>query len=177
MEYVNENCTDIFIETDVMQTWLYNIVWNRCFVEREHVNDDTIGNHTVPEGLETGEYICNGSGPVSSNLDDAPYIVMGCTWLPSNTPFYTQNRMFGKVYSGVNYILFQNTESAAKFVQAIDDLGRDSSVTIVTLFVIPLCYLGTTYASITWIQADLGNQTNIGFITVPNSIINSIDGC
>ena len=174
MEYVNENCTDIYIETDVFQTWLYNIVWNRCFVEREHVNDDTIGNHTVPEGLETGEYICNNSGPVSSNLDDAPYIVIGCTWLPSNTPFYTQNRMYGKVYSGVNYILFQNTESAAKFIQAIDDLGRDSSVTIVTLFVIPLCYLGTTYASITWNTGSLGNQTNIGFIVVPNSILNSI---
>ena len=26
------------------------------FIEREHVSDDTIGIHTVPEGLETGPY-------------------------------------------------------------------------------------------------------------------------
>ena len=174
MEYVNENCTDIYIETDVFNTWYFDIVWNRCFVEREHVNDDTIGIHTVPEGLETGDYVCNATGDISSNLNDAPYIVMGCTWLPDNTPFYTANRMFGKVYSGVNYIMFQNTESAAKFIQGIDDLGHDSSVTIVTLFVIPLCYLGKTYSEITWQTGQIGNQDSISFIPIPNSILNSV---
>ena len=57
MEYVNENCTDVFIETDVFNTWYFDIVWNRCFVEREHVNNDTIGVHTIPEDIEHGEYI------------------------------------------------------------------------------------------------------------------------
>ena len=57
MEYVNENCTRITFETDCYQTWLFDITYNRCFVEREHVNDDTIGLHTVPEMLEKGEYV------------------------------------------------------------------------------------------------------------------------
>ena len=57
MEYVNENTTLITFETDCFQTWYWRIVYNPCFVEREHVNNDTIGHHTVPEGLETGEYI------------------------------------------------------------------------------------------------------------------------
>ena len=56
MEYVNDNMTAVKIRTDVFQTWQFDLTYKRCFVEREHVNDDTVGKHTVPEGLETGEY-------------------------------------------------------------------------------------------------------------------------
>jgi len=57
MQYINENCTAITFETDVWQTYQFNLTFNPCFVEREHVNNDTVGLHTIPEGLETGEYI------------------------------------------------------------------------------------------------------------------------
>ena len=52
MEYKNENCTAITIETDCFQTWFFNIVYKPCFVEREHVNDDTVGLNIVDEGLQ-----------------------------------------------------------------------------------------------------------------------------
>ena len=57
MEYVSENSTRIYFEIDSMQTWYFQLTFNNVFVEREHVSNDTIGLHTVPEGLETGEYI------------------------------------------------------------------------------------------------------------------------
>lgn len=57
MEYVNDNMTYIYIQTDVFQTWQFNLLYKECFIEREHVNDDAVGSNTVPEGLETGEYI------------------------------------------------------------------------------------------------------------------------
>ena len=57
MEYVNNNMTYIYIQTDVFQTWQFNLIYKSCFIEREHVNDDSVGKNTVPEGLETGEYI------------------------------------------------------------------------------------------------------------------------
>ena len=56
IEYVDETTTKIFFSTDAFQTWYFDIVYKPCFIEREHVEDDTIGIHTVPEGLETGEY-------------------------------------------------------------------------------------------------------------------------
>lgn len=59
MEYLNDNVTLISIATDCFQTWQFDIVYKKMFVEREHVSNDEIGLHTVPEGLETGEYICN----------------------------------------------------------------------------------------------------------------------
>ena len=55
----NDSC-GITIKTDVWQTWQFALTFKKCFVEREHVNSDTVGEHTVPEGLDLGEYICNG---------------------------------------------------------------------------------------------------------------------
>ena len=51
MVYVNENCTLITFETDVFQTYQFDIEYKMCFTEREHVNDDTLGINTVPENV------------------------------------------------------------------------------------------------------------------------------
>lgn len=59
MVYIDDGRTDIYISTDVLQTWMFEMNFKDSFIEREHVNDDTIGIHTIPEGLDTGEYICN----------------------------------------------------------------------------------------------------------------------
>lgn len=60
-EWINNGLVELAIETDAWQTWQFDISFRRCFVEREHVNNDTFGLHTVPEGLEVGEYVCNGN--------------------------------------------------------------------------------------------------------------------
>lgn len=56
-KYINDGLTEITIETDVFQTWQFDIIYKNSFIEREHVSNDTIGAHTLPEGLELGEYI------------------------------------------------------------------------------------------------------------------------
>ena len=57
LEYEDDECTKVIIETDVIQTWLFDYTIKPSFVEREHVSNDPIGLHTVPEGLETGDYV------------------------------------------------------------------------------------------------------------------------
>lgn len=59
MQYLNDNCTAIFIKTDPYQTWMFDLQFKQSFVEREHVSDDTVGNHLVPEYLDTGEFVCS----------------------------------------------------------------------------------------------------------------------
>ena len=60
MEYIDDYRTDVYITTDVLQTWMFEMDFKSSFIEREHVNDDTFGLHTIPESLETGDYVCNG---------------------------------------------------------------------------------------------------------------------
>ena len=66
IDYINDNVSHIHIETDVFQTWQFNITYRASFIEREHVNSDVAGEHTIPESLETGEYIIDNI----TNTDD-----------------------------------------------------------------------------------------------------------
>ena len=56
MEYVDEETSRLYIETDPIQTWWFDLTFKDSFIEREHTNNDTIGNNVIPEGLETGDY-------------------------------------------------------------------------------------------------------------------------
>ena len=164
--YDNDGTARIRYTIDEFSTWFD--YWNPepCFVEREHVSDDTIGLHTYPEGLEYGEYVINATGDVETNLQTTELICIGTSWLPDNTPFATPNRVYAGVFSGVYYILFKFTESAAKFVQAMADLGHAND--IVNLFMIPLSIANVDYTD-GWSTGNLGNQTGINFRVLPNS--------
>lgn len=77
MEYQNDNMTLISIETDVIQTWLFDYRFKPSFIEREHVLVDDAGLHTVPEGLDTGEYVVR-EKMVCSDLQSRS-LVLACT--------------------------------------------------------------------------------------------------
>lgn len=57
VEYKNENMVELSLELDVIQTYLNEIREGLlpCFVERQHTETDVLGEHTLDEGLETGE--------------------------------------------------------------------------------------------------------------------------
>lgn len=173
-EYRNNYTTRINFTVDVFHTWYDYWTPSACYVLREHTNDDTIGNNTIPEGLETGEMVINSCGEITTKLNST-YTCIGCSWVPNNTPFYTNNRVFGGVFSGMNYILFRTIDSAAKFVQAIDDLGRDSSTTINCIFEIPEALTGIPIDDPSWTTGNLGNQTDIGFHLLSNVLTSTLE--
>lgn len=59
IDYVNDNTVKLFIELDVMQTYMFDYTRLQCFVEREHVSNDAIGKHTLDEAVELGELVTN----------------------------------------------------------------------------------------------------------------------
>ena len=166
VEYISDGCARIRYTIDEFSTWFD--YWNpqACFILREHVLSDNIGEHTYPEGLEFGEYVINTAGDVETNLQQTELICIGTSYLPDNTPMFTRNRIYGGVYSGVNYVLFRFTESASKFIQAMADIGHVND--IVNIFMIPLSIANTSYDS-GWSTGNLGNQTGIEFKILPNS--------
>jgi len=58
IQYVNENTVQIDYMIDQIQTWWPYYDLNPCYVEREHVRNDSVGANRVNEGLDTGPYIC-----------------------------------------------------------------------------------------------------------------------
>lgn len=134
IEYNSDNATIINFTVDAWTTWFDN--WNprSCLVLREHVNSDGIGEHTFPEGLEHGDYIANFYEEVGGFNVESCKVVVGTTWLPSNTPDLPTTQYYGGTFSGVYYMAMDYT-SAKNFVLALDGLGRGDA--IVTVFMAP----------------------------------------
>ena len=164
--YDNDGTARIRYTVDEFSTWFDYWDAEPCFVEREHVSDDTVGLHTIPEGLEFGDYVINETGSIASSLDNTPLICIGVSYLPNDTPFAIDNRMYGGVYSGMYYILFKFTESAAKFVKGMADIGHAND--LVCVFMIPLSLANVSYTD-GWSTGDLGEQTGIDFRVLPNT--------
>lgn len=66
-EYLNNNTVTIAYHIDPIQTYMFDWNFNQCLIEREHTVTDNYGEHTLPEGLETGPYR---SIPASVYLQD-----------------------------------------------------------------------------------------------------------
>lgn len=136
-EYINENVTAVTIETDVYQSYMFDIQYKASFIEREHVNDDTVGLHTIPEGLETGEYISTNLQPQgldSQSLFDYCYVVAVSD---SEFVFKTMRIVFDnfKVPTGLEYYGLTDMLDVSKLVYAFDHAGKGDA--IVSIFVSP----------------------------------------
>ena len=137
MEYENDNCTRVYIKTDVWQTWQFDLTFKRSFVEREHVTvaSDTVGNHTVPENLETGDYIINA---VDKALDDNAFYTVIATAPLHDIPgtFYRPTTTtYNDVFSGLDYYAFSTTANASKFITMVDNIGQNDAIN--SVFMIP----------------------------------------
>ena len=105
MQYVNENCTALKIETDVFQTWQFDIVYKDSFIEREHVNDDNVGANTIPEQLETGEYVLKSEVDNTDLTDVCP--VVATTVDPEGNDEY--GSYCGNRYEALGYYIFKGS--------------------------------------------------------------------
>lgn len=134
IRYVNDGMSELTIETDVFQSWQFDIVYKRTFVEREHVNNDTLGAHTVPEGLQLGEYIVN------SHLADT-YNNDLCIVVGTSEDYLNSYNMGVNVYSGVPAPLFYyryNPDEMAAFTAMLQALASDGKTdAIVSMFLCP----------------------------------------
>lgn len=142
MEYKNDETTWIYIDTDVIQTWLFDYTVKPSFVEREHVDDDTIGAHTVPEGLETGDCIVN----QKRTLDIAKSnhkIIIGSTVdfndkefkLFKTDPYkISTGAIYDNIFSGVNYFIVTALQ-AQELITSLANTGQSDA--IVSMFMAP----------------------------------------
>lgn len=61
VEYINNNCTQVNFQIDPMMTWMGAFTLNQCYIERQHVLNDSIGANIADEGINVGEYVCEGT--------------------------------------------------------------------------------------------------------------------
>ena len=140
--YMNNDTTAIEIKTDVYQTWQFDITWKQSFIEREHVDNDQIGLHTVPENLELGDYVCNGQitdNTLATGLSDLCYVMCTTTDIAldqeSGKMYPTYGANYNGIYSGVLYSRFDTGEGFSLIKEVFDGAGQGDA--IVGLFMAP----------------------------------------
>ena len=149
--WLSENSCAIKLKTDVWQTYQFNLNWHPCFVEREHVNDDTFGKHTIPEGLEYGEYIVKDYTKVNLNADlDHCSILIQISDYPE--PMASTMSHYTRIYNGIPQGCFlvgipikvanaYNFTSLDNFIRCFDDYGKANA--IVSMFLVPNTMVGS----------------------------------
>ena len=136
MEYDNENCTKIYFETDAFQTWQHNLIYKQCFVEREHVNSDNIGEHTLPENVETGDYIYQ----KESNFDYGDFYI--CVALSEDILRQESNishNTYNGVASGLVYVVLKTQVDLDKIIFLYNEKGKIDAIN--SVFMIPEGYV------------------------------------
>lgn len=173
-EYVNDEVTALSLKSDVWQCWQFDLHYKPVFVEREHVNDDTVGLHTMPENLELGEYVQNGN-IVNSDLrssgseSNACYICFQVSDYPTQTrtgvspafPTKVTGHKVGGVYSGLDYIMVLTTSDANNLIACYD--ADSKSEAIVSIFSVPLGAINADNMSIVNRTSDYGSFTTSMF--------------
>ena len=157
MEYSSDHMTFVSIKTDVYQTWQFDLTFMKSFVEREHVNDDTFGANTVPEGLEYGDYIVNAKSDMGASYGWADCVLVvqvSDTLSAMQSTWVNKDRIYGGLPNGCWYIplhhdplgvtLYQNFTNMVKSYDA-----ENKADAIVGAFVMPKTLLGITASQAT----------------------------
>lgn len=134
MKYINDEMTEITIETDVFQTWQFDIIYKSMFIEREHVNSDVVGEHTVPEGLETGEYIVNSSTDLQE-MNDFCYVLYSTKNLSTGADVDEPTNMGGIPVSKRVYVC-KDYQTLYSLIDSLPAL-QISTNTITNIYMLP----------------------------------------
>ena len=123
--YKGDKNTEITYTVDAWSTWFDNWTKKPCFINRQHVNDDTIGLHTIPENLDVGEVVQESQTIDTAYGNEFGYwVALACNWEikdgSDGAGIIESDK--GKQYSGIS--VYDNTVFGTKlFLFNITDLS------------------------------------------------------
>lgn len=134
VDYANENMTVVHIETDVYQTWLFDVTLQKSFVVREHVASDLTRLHLHPENLAYSDPIYE--KVADAGLDTLCIIVVMNVQNTSPWAAITGTLQDG-IYSAYAYYYYNATTAGASALSSmLNDLGtagKSSAVIAITM--------------------------------------------
>lgn len=144
VEYIADGTTKISYMEDFFQTWYFEMSVKQCLVNREHVNDDTIGKHLKDEGLALGDYVYE----VRGETDFTPYwivVISSQQVIMYDKPTPAEGTIIGNVYTGLEYTAYP--PEYIDVIQLILDkfADRGASDAIVSMYMLPKKALPETY--------------------------------
>ena len=145
IEYISDTTIELFLELDVLQTYLFDFELLPCFIERQHTETDEIGEHTIDEGLEIGELVT----AQQLNIDPGALCIMVMSTInPNGTTEETAAPalpyMYNRVFSGVKIWAVDPTKWAewGNQIDVLDELGKTDAILSMWMYPKALVTLG-----------------------------------
>ena len=125
----DEDTTTLTIETDVLQTYMFDYTLLTSFVEREHCADDTIGLNTFPENLEMGEYVCEYS-ETYTELQEYVYVVAVSDVEKDGKWETCEGYQYNGLFSGLYYYYYtmDKIEDLQNLIKHYSAEGKNESI-------------------------------------------------
>ena len=178
--YKGDKNTEITFTIDAWSTWFEYWQKQPCFISRQHVNNDTIGLHTVPENIDAGEMILEEEEEILLYNDEYYFILEG-TYNPTTGKDFDGIGIYNGIASGAFLFAFKNyadspslsAQNLNNFIQKINSDAKIESIN--NLYILPswiVDNLGTTDNSF---QGTIGSYTSYlinnssDFIEIPNT--------
>ena len=152
--YKGERNTEITYKIDSWSTWFNYWQKQACFITRQHVNNDTIGLHTVPENIDVGEMILEEEEEILLYNDEYYFILEG-TYNPTTGKDFEGIGIYNGIASGAFLFAFKNysdspslsAQNLNNFIKKINSDGKIESIN--NLYILP-----------SWIVDNLGTTDN-----------------
>ena len=179
VNYLNENTTELVLELDVMQTWWFDWTRKECFVEREHVDSDAIGEHTNPEPEMPFNLTSNG------RFTDDDFVSRDVIIATNAKPHYSGGTepdgsdpvtggWYERVYSGAKYYAYTYEEASGGDDFPLNTLLRDlnksgAAESVTSLFTYPKAFLpgvGSDHG----VQSETAPLSKVHTTAMPSSI-------
>lgn len=182
MEYLNDNVTAISIKTDVWQTWQFDLTYKPTLIEREHVNNDAVGVNTIPEGLEFGEYVCNGTvtnfGINATGINDYVIVVdvsmienpgtnqtLEYSWIGGSTPSQYVNGIPSGLYHLIIGVNSSVVTSARAVIDVYDKAGLGDAIQ--NVYILPRDLVGNVEFGLTISTTGSAPSASVGGLAMP----------
>lgn len=160
VEYVNNDCSDVFFEIDVMQTWFFDYTLEQSYVEREHSATDKFGEHIEPEPVELGEYKFTSYHSIMGNDQ---VVIIAIVDL-SNESGSSGNKYDG-IYGGAQLFAYLcNTSSDIQAINAKINEYNKKPDAIINMYMCPKFLIGTIPDSHLLPYGASGVNKNEGFV-------------
>lgn len=130
VEYVSNTVSMVTYEIDDMQTYLFDMKLNQCFVEREHSRTDTIGDNIVPEPVDLGEMVFQEYEQIPATKG-MRVIVAIC----DTSGEAVNGKTYDGIYGGCQLFVFEASDSDGLNTFLSEYLAKPDSV--VSMYMIP----------------------------------------
>jgi hypothetical protein len=135
VNYINNVTTEVVYQIDPLMTWMGVFELGQCYVERQHVHNDSIGANICDEGIPCGEYI-----------DEAVHGTVSSSHMKICIAYMNPNEVgsgggnAGGIYSGCLIKVCDDADTANTFIASLvdDNLGDN----IVNIFMCPKDFVG-----------------------------------